>query len=56
MKDVLREPRRSEDRIEISKLGVRYGLSRISSLNVKITRKTLALFATGRLARLTAEG
>jgi len=42
MEDVLREPRRSEGRLEITKLGARYGLSRISSLNAKITRRTLA--------------
>jgi len=52
---VLREPRRSEGHIEISKLGARYDLSRINSLIAKITRQTLALFATG-LTRLTIEG
>jgi len=42
MESVPREPQRSEGRLEISKLGARYGLSRISSLKAKITRKTLA--------------
>jgi len=56
MEGVSRESRRSEGRIENMKLGAKYGFSRISSLNAKITRQTLALFATGRLACLTVKG
>jgi len=42
-----REPRRSEGRLEISKLGARYGLSRISSLKRQNNAKNVSLFRHG---------
>jgi len=41
------EPRRSEGRLEISKLGARYGLSRISSQNRQNNAKNVSLFCHG---------
>jgi len=43
----LREPRRSEGRFEISKLGARYGLSRINSQNRQNNAKNVSLFRHG---------
>jgi len=42
-----REPRRSEGRLEISKLGARYGLARISSLKRQKDAENVSLFRHG---------
>jgi len=42
-----REPRRSKGRLEISKLGARYGLSRISSLKRQNNAKNVSLIRHG---------